>query len=331
MRRGLIAPSSIASTLPPAAARECRGRSRVEPPIRLLLPAEPWERQVKNSLAALRTLWHPHQKLWNWDLADTLKDSGHVRLAGWLIPVDSVLLAVRVLFRRAVRLGPFAFRRKAKSSMRVLYVDCGVHTEGMQIRLFHEWFSGLVNLQILAFEASPRHFPEATANLADIPNLDLRNIALVGPDFGSPTIKLYRTGGNGKGDSLFSERGHEFDEVPTGRLSDFIRETPADLVILRMNIEGAEEYVIEDLVDAGALDRIAAFYGMWDDLSKIDANRDKAFRDVLHRHGVRTLTFNDRDARHPLRHWAIRLDIDTVLQLGKQGGHPVKTSFPEHP
>lgn len=42
--------------------------------------------------------------------------------------------------------------------MQVLHVDCGVHTEGRQIRLFHEWFSRLVNLKILAFEASPRHF-----------------------------------------------------------------------------------------------------------------------------------------------------------------------------
>lgn len=272
---------------------------------------------MKNSLTALKMLWHPHQKLWNWDLADKLKDAGHARLADWLIPVDSVLLAARVIFRRIMKLGPFAFRRVTKSGMHVLYVDCGVHTEGMQIRLFHEWFSGLVNLRILAFEASPRHYPEASRNLADIPNLDLRNIALVGPDFNSPTIKLYRTGGNGKGDSLFAERGHEFDEVPTGRLSDFIRETPADLVILRMNIEGAEEYVIEDLVDAGMLDRVAAFYGMWDDLSKIDTSRDKAFRGVLRCHGIRTLTFNDRDARHPLRHWAIQLDIDTVLQRGE--------------
>ncbi|OOG61593.1 hypothetical protein B0E46_16685 [Rhodanobacter sp. B04] len=263
-------------------------------------------------------LWHPHQKLWNWDLVDKLKASGHTRLAGALIPLDSMLLAAKAIIRRISRLGPFAWRKLGSSDMSVLYVDCGVHTEGKQIRLVHQWFSSSVELRILGFEASPRHFPDAAANLADIPRLDLRNVALVGPDFKEATIRLYRTAGDGKGDSLFQERGEEYDEVPTARLSRILRELPADLVVVRMNIEGAEQFVVEDLIEADMVDRVAAFYGMWDDLSKIDRARDEAFRKLLRHHAIHTLTFNDRDAWHPLRHWAIHLDIDTVLQEGKR-------------
>lgn len=279
--------------------------------------------RVSNLYASAMTiksamLWHPHQKLWNWDLVDRVRGSRFRLLADWIIPVDSFLLATRAILRRLHALKVGAVRRVPKdSAIRVLYLDCGVHTEGKQIRLMHEWFAPLVNLQMIGFEASPRHFPEALRNLSDIPNLELRHVALVAPDHSEETIRLYRTGGDGKGDSVFPERGTEYDEVAVARLSNVIRGVESDvIVILRMNIEGAEWHVVEDLVAAGMRNRIGAFYGMWDDLSKIDWSRDDIFRDLLRRNGIRPLTFNDRDLAHPLRRWAIRLDLDTSIQAG---------------
>ncbi len=67
-------------------------------------------------------------------------------------------------------------------------------------------------------------------------------------------------------------------EVPALRLSRFISQneaiSPDAIVTLRMNIEGAETFVIEDLRDAGLIGRIDGFYGMWDDLYKIDPALD---------------------------------------------------------
>lgn len=259
-------------------------------------------------------LWHPHQKLWHWDLAARLATLPMGSLLGrGLIHADSMILALHVVGRRLRKLGLRSFRGLQSDPVRpVLYVDCGVHKEGQQIRLMSEWFGSKVALRILAFEASPRHYPDAARNLADIQNLDLCHAALVGPRWRAPTIRLYRTGGNGKGDSIYPERGNEYDEVSVVRLSKLL---PAEgTILLRMNIEGAELGVIEDLVAAGMQHRIDGFYGMWDDLSKIDWQRDLAFRQLLRKHRVKTTTFNDRDLAHPLRRWAIRLDIDTALQ-----------------
>jgi len=87
-------------------------------------------------------------------------------------------------------------------------------------------------------------------------------------------------------------------------------------IILRMNIEGAELFVVEDLIAAGMTKMIAGYYGMWDDLSKIDVRRDREFRRLLRMHSIATLTFNDRDSEVPLRLSAIRYDIVTSLIAG---------------
>ena len=79
-------------------------------------------------------------------------------------------------------------------------------------------------------------------------------------------------------------------------------------------------------------DRVDGYYGMWDDLSKIDPERDAGFRRLLRRAGIHPIAFNDRDLAHPIRVWAIRYDLTTSLaaahrQLGrgertKSDGHP---------
>jgi len=109
-------------------------------------------------------------------------------------------------------------------------------------------------------------------------------------------------------------------------------------VILRMNIEGAEQFVIQDLIDAGLHRSIDGYYGMWDDLSKVDPSAAKTFRRLLRDNGISTITFNDRDletsARRglslsprqlaarfrqlsfTLRQHAIRSDLDAALRAG---------------
>ncbi len=212
------------------------------------------------------------------------------------------------------RLGPRAVVRPPRLPERVLYLDCGVHRDGQQIQATARWFGR--RLHIIAFEANPKHYAAATKSLAGIAHLDLRNEALVGHRFSDPVVRLYMAGGNGTGDSLFSERGETYEEVRASHLSEILQEEPiADSapILIRMNIEGAEIFVIEDLVQADMADRIAGFYGMWDDLSKIDYVRDAAFRKLLHDKGIATVTFNDRDMGHRLREWSIRYDMVTSM------------------
>jgi hypothetical protein len=81
-----------------------------------------------------------------------------------------------------------------------------------------------------------------------------------------------------------------------------------------MNIEGAEELVIADLAVAGLLQRISGFYGMWDDLSKIDEHRSRRFRERLGELNIEPITFNGRDLRHRIRLAAIHYDIETTIR-----------------
>lgn len=249
------------------------------------------------------TVWHPHQKLWNRRLVRALR---RMPLGGLLeravIVVDSVLLVGRSL-RAGVR--------HNVSESRVLYLDCGLHTEGRQVRTVSEWLEPRVgHLDIVGFEAGPHHVRAARRSLSDVSNLQIHAVALVGPDHADSTVRLYRDAAAGRGDSLFAGRGQAFDDVPAARLSSYLPPVGSyDAVILRMNIEGAESFVIDDLIDADAIDCITGYYGMWDDLSKIDPEADLRFRQTLTEYGIATMTFNDRDYVLRLRLWAIRNHI----------------------
>lgn len=192
-----------------------------------------------------------------------------------------------------------------------------MHKRGEQVLKVHEWLAERCELSILGFEANPASYEEAVANLGHLPELDLRQIALVGPDVEASTVTLHVGTGDGKGDSLFAERGNASVEVPAAHLSSILKEDYPwfndHVVLLRMNIEGAELFVIEDLVAADLTSSIDAYFGMWDDLSKIDPEKDDSFRALLRNHDVSTLTFNDRDMTFAMRLWAVKVAMEAAI------------------
>jgi FkbM family methyltransferase len=272
-------------------------------------------------------LWHPHQKLWNWRLIAVVKrvfrsqpavGQATVRL---IILTDSLLLLARVVGRRLTT--PAARRRPGTRRPEVLHIDCGPHKEGSEIVWMHRWFSRRYHLRTVAFEAGGDQYAQASRNLAGIADLDLQRAAVVGPEHNGDSVTFHLGHAGGRGSSLFAARGGEVEEVPAVRLSEVLGSISPkpDAVILRMNIEGAENFVIEDLIRSGQDGAINGYYGMWDDLSKIDPNRDREFRRLLRRHGIRTLSFNERDLEHPLRRLAIRTDVETSVRQGLAWQH----------
>jgi FkbM family methyltransferase len=267
-------------------------------------------------------LRHPHQNLWNDRLVQRVRRLG---LEAPLIAADSVLLLASVLVRRVMLLGWRSILR-APSHQRVLYIDCGTHVHGREVNRAARWLAR-ADLRILAFEANPAHHAEAARNLSDIDGLDLRNAALVGPGYDAPDVELFLDHEDGRGDSLLGERNTGPSVlVPAIRLSDILRthDWPLEttVVLLRMNIEGAERFVIEDLVEADMDKHIDGFYGMWDDLSKVNPAADEEFRRLLRSRRIRKVTFNDRDG-DPRLHFvarlrcaAIRVDLDTSVMHG---------------
>ena len=127
---------------------------------------------------------------------------------------------------------------------------------------------------------------------------------------------LYQDSGRGSGDSLY-RRSDSYEEVGATRLSDWLLRRniilQRGICLLRMNIEGAEYDVIRDLVERGLAQNIDGYYGMWDDVFKIDQQRDEAFRAFLTANRIHPFTFNGRDMRWSWRRRCIEYDINTSV------------------
>jgi FkbM family methyltransferase len=241
------------------------------------------------------------------------------------VMTDTFLLRVRALLRRARIAGLGRLGKLETPQRKIVYIDAGLHRSSAQIASMLEWFVLSTSLRVYGIEAHPRYVRECRHRFAGERRVKLFNYALVGPDHEGDTATLYLDGKKGLGNSLFASRGEESIEVPAIRLSRLIREhdiaSPGDIVLLRMNIEGAEMGVIEDLAEAGMVDLFDGFYGMWDDLYKIDPALDAKFCALLRREKIRNLTFNDRDASPiagPKRKDIIRYDIETSIYHGEK-------------
>lgn len=277
----------------------------------------------------LRLLWHPHQGLWNWTLLRlitwTLPDRPFRRaIIGTIIGVDTSLLWLRALARRVKKVGIAGLFSKTRvpHGRPVLYFDLGLHKEARELSLMiSKVLPGLCDdYRAYGFEASTDFFNQARQSLGEKDNLHLTNAALCGTVPAGGSIKLYKGGGDGLGSSVYRDTLGDYEEVQAVRFSDWIKGHDLDLktsiCLLRMNIEGSERDVLEDLADSGLAQHIDGYFGMWDDLSKIDRNRDDEFRAFLMRHRIHPFTFNGRDLWYPFRIAAIEYDIATAVQAG---------------
>jgi FkbM family methyltransferase len=259
-------------------------------------------------------LWHPQQKLWNWRLVGRLQralrpvpGAGAVATRA-IIAADTGLLWGRVLLRRLASrpLRPLDVDRT------VLYIDAGLFRDGRELEVAASWLRRY-RTRLVGFEAGSAQFASAVRRLRHL-DAEIVHAALVGPDHQGQTVTLHHRDHGGIDDSLLAAHGTTVEDVPAVRLSDIIRGANEDVLILRMNIEGAEELVIADLAVAGLLQRISGFYGMWDDLSKIDEHRSRRFRERLGELNIEPITFNGRDLRHRIRLAAIHYDIETTIR-----------------
>ncbi|MFB0565321.1 MAG: FkbM family methyltransferase [Candidatus Aminicenantaceae bacterium] len=280
-----------------------------------------------NKLSSL--LWHPHQGLWNWALLGAIRKI--VPLSPIYIPIftliaylDSAILFLRALLRRVSQVGFTKIFSKVRipDDASILYLDLGTHKEGNELALMVERILPRLckKFESYGFEASRESFDQVKAKFANKKNVDLINKALcyVLPPEGK--IKLFKDiKREGVGDSLYKPTEH-YEKIEAMRLSDWLRESNIDLqnriCLLRMNIEGSEYDVIKDLVERGLAKHIDGYYGMWDDVSKIDKKRGEEFLAYLEENKIYNFTFNIRDMEWPVRIRCIEYDIGTSVQAG---------------
>jgi len=240
--------------------------------------------------------WHPHEGAWNRNLVKALPRPLR-RLPIWL---DTLIRYAGIALRT-----PSGGVRHPKA--RLVLLDLGLHSSAAQSVQMIDWFGKDWRMLVLGFEAHPEFAENARAKIEaaarDKPDVvtKVENLALVGPDSDGGVVKLFLDGKKGLGNSLFQEKGVDEVEVQGARLSERISlhgvDPSKDIIILRMNIEGAEKFVIDDLVAAGLADQITGYYGMWNDLFKISPDRDAEFRRMCAKNRINPFPFNDRDIK----------------------------------
>jgi FkbM family methyltransferase len=236
-----------------------------------------------------------------------------------IIILDTLLLSLRALLRRVSLVGVSRILARARvpGHIPVLYLDLGTHKEGTELAwMVDRILPGICDsFEAYGFEASRESFAQVSKRFAGR-NVSIVHKALCREVPSSGKVTLYKDSGRGSGDSLY-RHSDSYEEVDATRLSDWLIERSIILqrgiCLLRMNIEGAEYDVIEDLVETGLARNIDGYYGMWDDVFKIDQQRDEAFSAFLKANRIHPFTLNGRDMRWPWRRRWIQYDINTSV------------------
>ena len=197
------------------------------------------------------------------------------------------------------------------------YFDLGTHEKAQELKwVSNKILSKLPNpYKIFAFEANPKTFNLAKNNISKIDNLEFKNLALVNKAPKSGLVKLYMSD-DGLGDSIHWASDLHID-VEAKKLSDVIKNEGIRLVesinIIRMNIEGSEYDVIEDLIETDLIKYFDGFYGMWDDVFKQDKGKYIKFQKILKEIDVYPFPFNGRDMRFPNRKRLIKRSLKNSI------------------
>lgn len=178
------------------------------------------------------------------------------------------------------------------------YFDLGTYTQAIELKwVVNNVLSKLENpYRVFAFEANHTSFNLAKNETDQINNLELYNVALVNKVPESKFIKLYCN--NRPGDSIY-RKTKSYINVQAKKLSDIIREQDVKLEesinIIRMNIEGSEYDVIEDLIESDLIKHFDGFYGTWNDVFKLDNVKYKKLQRMLKDVDVYPFPFNGID------------------------------------
>jgi hypothetical protein len=275
-----------------------------------------------------RLIWHPQEHLWNWDLFRTIERLVRLRPAYraievGIIAVDTIFLLGLVVARRYSQEGLAGMARKVSvpEGVCIYYFDLGTHSRARELFfMVRRLLPRLGNFRAFAFEASKSLIDQARAKFAD-DEVTFINAAVCGAPPESGKIKLFLSREkDGIGNSIYKSELDTFEEVPALQFSTWLKsqgvEVGNNIWLLRMNIEGAEFEVMTDLIDSGYAQFIDGYFGMWDDVSKIDRARDEDFRGLLTKHAISPMTFNERDFLVGLRLRCIAYDLRTSILRG---------------
>lgn len=137
-------------------------------------------------------------------------------------------------------------------------IDCGANV-GKFTRIL-----GQNGAKVFAFEPNPIAYAELQKNLADLPNVTLFNAATT-TESGKVRLYMHKRAGrdplaHSVSSSLLATKSNinpkDFFEVEGIVLSDFIEELGQPVKLLKMDVEGAEIGLLNQLLDRGLQSRV---------------------------------------------------------------------------
>jgi FkbM family methyltransferase len=170
-----------------------------------------------------------------------------IRLMGYRVSYFTVW-DLRYLFHEIFEAGTYLF---STDNSRPLILDCGSNI-GMSILFFKKLYP---DARIVGFEAEPVTFERLTSNVKQngLRDVVLNHCALTDKE---GSVEFYRdrnTMGSKQSSLERKRKDGESVVVPARRLSSFITE---EIDMLKLDVEGAEVSVLQDLKDTGRLTMI---------------------------------------------------------------------------
>lgn len=201
---------------------------------------------------------------------------------------------------------------------KVTYFDLGVW-QGQEIDVFIEIAKELdLEYRVFGFEANPILCRELFTKYQDNKNVSIIHAAIA-EKFG--ICKLYYSPPDGIGSSIFETKNNiekdNFFHVLSVNLSSILNlDVLGDINIIRFNIEGAELYLMQDLIRTGKHKHIDLFFGSTPDIEKVSEIKHLIgyYKNLLIDHSIHVSEFYyDGD---PEKQMKFRKNItDSIKQL----------------
>jgi len=162
------------------------------------------------------------------------------------------------------------------------YFDLGTYN-GAEVKLFTDICNKLniTDYKIYCFEPNKKMYKYLKANFMD-KRISILNKAITNEN---KAVKLYHDNKKGQGDSIFSTKSNvninTYDEVDGILFSDWASKNVPNFKnafnIVRFNIEGAEWFLMRDVISSGLLKYINIFAGSprGEDISKVSELKNK--------------------------------------------------------
>lgn len=143
-----------------------------------------------------------------------------------------------------------------------IVLDLGAHKGVFTHRLTN------TGATVHAYEPDPALAAEVRAAFADVPNVTVHEAA-VSTETKTPTMRRhadyhadpeFRSTANSIEAAAVETEGGEMLNVHTMAFRDILNAIPCEIMLIKMDIEGSEVAILEDLLDHGGLERIRYFF-----------------------------------------------------------------------